>query len=63
MLLENQSSRNLLETFMALRKAALSKVMDRPHSSVRVQITAMLHCLVSTIQLLHDCFISTYSIN
>lgn len=60
MLLANQSSYDLLETFMELRKAALSMVINKPHFSVRVQITAMLHCLMSTVQLLHDCFISKY---
>lgn len=58
MLLENQGTPDLLNTFVKHRKIALSTVISSSHSSVRVQISSMVHCLIATIRLLHDCFIS-----
>ena len=31
--------------------------MNTSHSSVRVQVSAMVKCLITTIHLLHDCFV------
>lgn len=57
-LLENQGTSDLLNTFVKQRNIALSTVINSSHSSVRLQISSMVHCLVSTVHLLHDCFIS-----
>lgn len=56
-LLENQSTSDLLNTFVKHRQMALSTVIGSAHSSVRVQISSMVHCLIATVHLLHDCFI------
>ncbi|KAF2904284.1 hypothetical protein ILUMI_01887 [Ignelater luminosus] len=59
MLLERyQNDLELLNVFIELRKTALSMVINEPHISVRVQVTAMLKCLVTTVHLLHQCFIN-----
>ncbi|KAK9679205.1 hypothetical protein QE152_g40204 [Popillia japonica] len=58
MLLESQTSSELLCTFINLRKTALIKVIQKLHSSVRHQLSAMVKCLITTVHLLHDCFIS-----
>ncbi|KAF5273100.1 hypothetical protein FQA39_LY07590 [Lamprigera yunnana] len=59
MLLEHYNNDNaLINVFIELRKMALDIVISGPHSSVRAQVTAMLKCLISTIHLLHECFIS-----
>lgn len=64
MLLERyQNDLELLNVFIELRKTALSIVINEPHISVRVQVTAMLKCLVTTVHLLHQCFISMYKLN
>lgn len=59
MLLENYSSDNeLINVFIHIRKAALDTVLNETHTTVRIQVTAMLKCLVTTIYLLHECFIN-----
>lgn len=58
--LENQGTSDLLNTFVKQRKIALSTVISSSHSSVRVQISSMVHCLIATLHLLHDCFISKF---
>lgn len=62
MLLESQTSSELLCTFINLRKTALIKVIQKLHSSVRHQLSAMVKCLITTVHLLHDCFICKYKI-
>ncbi|CAH0551337.1 unnamed protein product [Brassicogethes aeneus] len=57
LLLENQSTEELLSIFIQHRKTALNTVINTSHSSVRVQISAMVRCLITTVHLLHDCFI------
>lgn len=59
-LLENQGTTDLLNTFVNQRKIALSTVINSSHSSVRVQVGSMVHCLIATLHLLHDCFISKF---
>ncbi|KAJ8964671.1 hypothetical protein NQ314_004703 [Rhamnusium bicolor] len=59
MLLENQSCDDLLSIFIEHRKTALNTVINTPYSSVRVQISAMVRCLITTVHLIHDCFICT----
>jgi hypothetical protein len=56
LLLKNQSTGELLSIFIDHRKTALNTVMNTSHASVRIQISAMVRCLVTTIHLLHDCF-------
>ncbi|XP_044746658.1 conserved oligomeric Golgi complex subunit 1 [Coccinella septempunctata] len=56
MLLNNQSTNELVCVFMEHRKTALETVMNIGHSSVRVQISAILKCLITTIHLLYECF-------
>ncbi|XP_022908851.2 conserved oligomeric Golgi complex subunit 1 isoform X1 [Onthophagus taurus] len=58
MLLENQSSSELVNTFIEIRKAALKKVTMQNHGSVRQKLSAMVKCLTSTVLLIHDCFVS-----
>lgn len=59
MLLEQyDNNTELINIFIELRKAALNMVINGMHSSVRAQLTAMLRCLITTIHLLHECFIS-----
>ncbi|KAJ3648533.1 hypothetical protein Zmor_020329 [Zophobas morio] len=57
LLLKNQSTSELLNIFIAHRKTTLNSVMNTSHSSVRVQVSAMVKCLITTIHLLHDCFV------
>ncbi|XP_049823467.1 conserved oligomeric Golgi complex subunit 1 isoform X2 [Aethina tumida] len=59
LLLENQNSQELLSIFIEHRKTALNTVINSSHSSVRVQISAMVRCLITTVHLLHDCFINS----
>ncbi|XP_018569113.1 conserved oligomeric Golgi complex subunit 1 [Anoplophora glabripennis] len=59
MLLENQSCKDLLSIFVEHRKTALNTVINSTYSSVRIQVNAMVRCLVTTVHLLHDCFICT----
>ncbi|XP_044263815.1 conserved oligomeric Golgi complex subunit 1 isoform X2 [Tribolium madens] len=54
--LRNQSATDLLNIFIDHRKIALNTVINSSHASVRVQISAMVRCLITTIHLLHDCF-------
>ncbi|KAF7280737.1 hypothetical protein GWI33_005591 [Rhynchophorus ferrugineus] len=63
MLLENQTDDQLLNTFIEHRKTALQTLINSQFSNVRMQIAAMLRCLLTTIQLLHACFINTGSKN
>lgn len=56
MLLQNQSTNELLSVFIEHRKSALNTVINKPHSNVRLQISAMVRCLITTVHLLHDCF-------
>ncbi|XP_030754438.1 conserved oligomeric Golgi complex subunit 1 isoform X2 [Sitophilus oryzae] len=58
MLLENQSNEQLLNVFIEHRKTALQTLINSQFSNVRKQIAAMVRCLITTIQLLHDCFIN-----
>ncbi|XP_056646572.1 conserved oligomeric Golgi complex subunit 1 isoform X1 [Diorhabda sublineata] len=58
LLLENQSSDDLVNIFIEHRKTALTTVINTPYSSVRAQICSMVKCLMTTIRLLHECFIS-----
>lgn len=60
MLLENQTGDDLLNIFIEHRKTALSTVINLSYSSVRVQISAMVRCLITTIRLLHECFICEF---
>nr|XP_023021072.1 conserved oligomeric Golgi complex subunit 1 isoform X1 [Leptinotarsa decemlineata] len=57
LLLENQISNNLLSIFTEHRKTALNTVMNTPYSNVRMQVSSMVKCLMTTVRLLHDCFI------
>lgn len=57
LLLKNQSTNELLHIFIEHRKTALNTVINTPHSSVRLQISAMVRCLITTIHLLHHCFV------
>ncbi|XP_015836994.1 conserved oligomeric Golgi complex subunit 1 isoform X2 [Tribolium castaneum] len=56
LLLRNQSATDLLNIFIEHRKIALNTVINTSHASVRLQISAMVRCLITTIHLLHDCF-------
>lgn len=58
MLLENHTSTELLNKFASIRKDALKSIINESYSSVRMQIAAMVKCIYTTIQLLHDCFFS-----
>lgn len=60
MLLESQTSSELLCTFISLRKTALTNVIQKLHPSVRHQLAAMVKCLTTTVHLLHHCFICKY---
>ncbi|CAG9862952.1 unnamed protein product [Phyllotreta striolata] len=57
-LLENQGSKDLISIFIEHRKTALNTVINSPYSSVRAQICSMVKCLLTTVRLLYDCFIS-----
>ncbi|CAH1163940.1 unnamed protein product [Phaedon cochleariae] len=57
LLLEKQTSSDLLSIFIEHRKTALNTVMHTSYSSVRMQISSMVKCLITTVRLLHDCFI------
>lgn len=57
MLIENQTNDQLLNIFIEHRKTALQTVINSQYSSVRFQIAAMVKCLITTVLLLHDCFI------
>ncbi|KAF5299103.1 hypothetical protein FQR65_LT09461 [Abscondita terminalis] len=59
MLLEQYNNNTeLINIFIQLRKAALNMVINEQHNSVRAQVTAMLRCLITTVHLLHECFIN-----
>ncbi|KAJ8925268.1 hypothetical protein NQ315_009096 [Exocentrus adspersus] len=58
-LLENQSCDDLLSIFIKHRQTALITVINSSYSSVRIQVSSMVRCLITTIQLLHNCFICT----
>lgn len=57
MLLENQTSIDLLNVFINHRKIALQTVINMEYSSVRVQICSMVKCLLTTVTLLYECFL------
>lgn len=57
MLLENQTSIDLLNVFIEHRKTALQTVNNMEYSSVRTQISSMVKCLLTTVTLLHKCFL------
>nr|CAH7720901.1 unnamed protein product [Callosobruchus chinensis] len=57
LLLKNETCDKLLSIFIEHRKTALSTVINTSYSSVRVQICSMVKCLITTIHLLHHCFI------
>lgn len=57
MLLENQSSVDLLNVFIEHRKTALQTVIDMDYSNVRAQISSMGKCLLTTVTLLYECFL------
>ncbi|KAK9892275.1 hypothetical protein WA026_019082 [Henosepilachna vigintioctopunctata] len=59
MLLQNQNTNQLISIFMDHRNTALSTVINISHSSVRIQISAMVKCLITTIHLLYDCFLNS----
>ncbi|CAG9764767.1 unnamed protein product [Ceutorhynchus assimilis] len=63
MLIENQTNDQLLSIFIRHRKTALQTVISTQYSSVRLQIAAMVKCLITTVLLLHDCFIYNDSKN
>lgn len=58
MLLENETSLELVRFFVEIRKAALNSVIESNHPSVRAKIAAMVRCLITTVHLLHDCFLA-----
>ncbi|KAJ8962770.1 hypothetical protein NQ318_001169 [Aromia moschata] len=58
-LLESQSCKSLPSIFMEHRKTALNTVINTPYPSVRLQVSSMVRCLITTVHLLHDCFICT----
>lgn len=62
MLMENQSGIDLLNLFIEHRKIALQTVIDMEYSSVRAQISSMVKCLLTTITLLHECFLGKQKI-
>lgn len=57
MLLNNQNTNELVSIFMEHRQTALGTVINITHPSVRVQISAMVKCLITTIHLLYECFL------
>lgn len=57
MLLQNETSLDLLKIFTEARSTSLSKITKISHSSVRLQVAAMVRCLMNTVHLSHDCFI------
>ncbi|XP_066149869.1 conserved oligomeric Golgi complex subunit 1 [Euwallacea fornicatus] len=57
MLIANQTHGELLSIFIEHRKTALKTVINSQYSSVRLQISAMVKCLITTVLLLHNCFI------
>lgn len=57
MLLENQTSIDLLNVFIDHRQIALQTVINMEYSSVRAQIFSMVRCLLTTVKLLHKCFL------
>ncbi|VEN51670.1 unnamed protein product [Callosobruchus maculatus] len=57
LLLKNETCDKLLSIFIEHRKTALITVINTTYSSVRVQICSMVKCLITTIHLLHHCFI------
>lgn len=59
MLLENQTSIDLLNVFIEHRHTALQTVINMEYSSVRVQISSMVKCILTTITLLYECFLGT----
>ncbi|XP_050296714.1 conserved oligomeric Golgi complex subunit 1 isoform X2 [Anthonomus grandis grandis] len=63
MLLENKTIDHLLSIFIDHRKTALQSVINTQYDNVRLQICAMVKCLVTTVLLLHDCFIYNESKN
>lgn len=60
MLLQIESSSYVLNFFMEVRKSALKSLVEKSQESVRIQVSSMVQCLISTILLLHDCFICQY---
>lgn len=60
MLLNNQNTNELVSIFMEHRQTALVAVINISHPSVRVQIAAMVKCLITTIHLLYECFMSKF---
>lgn len=57
MLIGNETDDKLLSIFIKHRQTALQTVINSQYSSVRLQISAMVKCLITTVLLLHDCFI------
>lgn len=57
MLIENQTNDQLLSIFIEHRKTALQTIISTQYGNVRLQIAAMVKCLLTTVLLLHDCFI------
>ncbi|KAL1501649.1 hypothetical protein ABEB36_006943 [Hypothenemus hampei] len=62
-LLNCQTHNQLLSVFIDHRKTALNTVINSHYSSVRMQIAAMVKCIITTLLLLHDCFIYNDSKN
>ncbi|XP_019759424.2 conserved oligomeric Golgi complex subunit 1 isoform X1 [Dendroctonus ponderosae] len=60
MLIENQTNDQLLNISIEHRKTALQTVINSQYSSVRFQIAAMVKCLITTVLLLHDCFVCKF---
>ncbi|CAG9837073.1 unnamed protein product [Diabrotica balteata] len=58
LLLENQGCNDLIRIFIEHRRTALNTVINSQYSSVRAQICSMVKCLITTVHLLHDCFLS-----
>lgn len=55
--MENQTSIDLLNVFIEHRHIALQTVINMEYSSVRAQICSMVRCLLTTVTLLHTCFL------
>lgn len=56
-LLQTNSSLDLLNLFMDLRQSALLSIIEKQHESVRIQVAAMVQSLITTVHLIHDCFL------
>lgn len=64
MLLENKSQEFVITKFIELRQNSLNDLLSSDisvHSVVRVQIINLMNCIISTILLLHSCFIGKFA--